>query len=331
MTHAALRTFLEGRDIGQEVGRSRRVKNLIGDYGLVAIFVVCFVVLSATTSGFLTVDNLINVIEQSSIIGFLAIGLTFVMLTGGIDLSVGAVVGLAGVVSASFAQSAGAGGLLPLALGLTVGLLVGLVNSGLIIRGGVLPFLATLAVLTIARGLALIYSDGGPTTGLSNPFQVLGAGMIGPVPVLVVMFVAVVLVAEFVLRRTAFGRHVYAVGGNVESARTVGVSVNRVLLGVYLICGLLAGLAGVVLAARVNGADPMAGNGYELEAISAVVIGGTSFFGGSGSVRGTVLGVMLLGVVMNGLNLLDVTSYYQQVVQGLVLVLAVLLNRWKSG
>jgi putative xylitol transport system permease protein len=312
-------------------GRHRhRFKHLIGDYGLIVVFLVCLVLLSIGTTSFLTVGNLINVIRQSSIIGFIALGMTFVMITAGIDLSVGSIVGLSGVIAASLALGNSSAFALPVAAGLGIGLLVGLINAGLIIRGGVLPFLATLAIMAASRGSTLIYTDGHPISDLSTPFQWLGAGTLGIVPVPVVLFIVVAFLCDHILARTRFGRHVYAVGGNPESARTVGIPVRRIILIVYLISAVLAGFSGIVLTARVNGADPLAGSGYELVAIAAVVIGGTSLFGGVGTIRGTILGVLLLAVVSNGLDLLNVSSYYQETVQGLILVIAVLLNRWKS-
>ena len=309
---------------------SRRLKHLAGDYGLIVVFICCLVFLSIVSDAFLTPGNMINVVRQSSIIGLIALGMTFVMITAGIDLSVGSVVGLAGVVAASFAPGNSSAFLLPMAAGIGVGLLVGFVNAALIVRGGVLPFLATLAVMAAARGATLIYTDGHPISDLSSPFQWLGAGRIGPVPVPIILFAAIAFLADHVLSRTRFGRHVYAVGGNPEAARTVGIPVNRVLVIVYLLAAVLGAFSGILLTARVDGADPLAGTGYELLAISAVVIGGTSLFGGIGTIRGTVLGVLLLAVVQNGLDLLNVSSYYQQTVVGLILIAAVLLNRWKS-
>jgi putative xylitol transport system permease protein len=307
-----------------------RLKHLVGDYGLIVVFTACLVALSVGTESFLTVGNLINVIRQSSIIGFIALGMTFVMITAGIDLSVGSVAGLGGVLAASLAPANSSAFVLPILAGLGVGLFVGLINAGLIVRGGVLPFLATLAVMAAIRGTTLIYTDGHPVSDLSAPFQWLGTGTLGIIPVPVVIFLVVAFLCDHVLARTRFGRHVYAVGGNPEAARTVGIPVRSIIVIVYLISATLAAFSGIILTARVNGADPLAGTGYELMAIAAVVIGGTSLFGGVGSIRGTILGVFLLAVVRNGLDLLNVSSYYQETVQGLILVVAVLLNRWKS-
>lgn len=311
--------------------RSTKVKHFIGDYGLLIVFAIVLVFLALAAPRFLSIDNLVNVIRQSSIIGFLALGMTFVMITAGIDLSVGSVMGLTGVVAATLAPGDGAAFLLPIVAGVGIGIIVGFLNSALIIWGAILPFLATLAMMALVRSGALIYTNGQPVTGLSEPFQWLGSGMIGPVPVPVILFVIAAIITDFVLSKTRFGRHIYALGGNEESSRKVGISVRRVLMGVYVLAGLLAAVGGLVLTARVDGADPLAGTGYELQAIAAVVIGGTSLFGGVGTIRGTVVGVLLVAVVLNGLNLLNVSSYYQQAAQGIILVLAVFLNRWKSS
>lgn len=308
-----------------------RIKNFIGNYGIIVIFATLFISLALIAPNFLTVDNLVNVMRQSSIIGIVAIGMTFVMITAGIDLSVGSVVGLAGLATAMIASTDSVWSL-PLALigGLLVGVVIGLLNGLAVVWLAIVPFLATLATMAVVRSGALVITNGEPTTGVSDALQWLGSGFIGPVPVPVVVFFLIALVADFALSRTRFGRHVYAVGGNEESAQKVGISTRRVLLSVYTIAGVLAAVAGIILTARLNGAAPLAGVGYELQAIAAVVIGGTSLFGGIGTIRGTVLGVLLVSVAMNGLNLLNVSSYYQQGIQGLILVLAVLLNRWKT-
>lgn len=307
-----------------------KFKRFVGDYGILIFFVLIVIFLAAAAPNFLTLNNLVNVIRQSSIIGLIALGMTFIMITAGIDLSVGSVVGLAGMTFALLAPASGGAFWLPLIVGLGVGLLVGFLSAAMVVWGGILPFLATLATMAIARTAALVITDGQVVSGLSGPAEWLGSGFIGPIPVPVIIFLLAALLCEFVLSRTKFGSHVYAVGGNEESAKKVGISTSRVLFTVYLIGGVTAALGGLVLTARLDGAAPVAGTGYELQVIAAVVIGGTSLFGGVGTIRGTVIGVLLLGVVMNGMNLLGVSSYYQQGVQGIILVLAVLLNRWKS-
>jgi putative xylitol transport system permease protein len=313
-----------------ETSTATKVKHFLGDYGILVIFVGVFLYLSAAAPNFLDVDNLTNVVRQSSIIGFIAIGMTYVMITAGIDLSVGSVVGLTGVIVAGLAPGDGNALILPLLAGIGVGVLIGFLNAAMITWGAILPFLATLAMMALARSGALVITNGEVRSDLSSPFEKLGSGMIGPIPVPVVIFFATAAIADFVLSRTKFGSHVYAVGGNEESSQKVGISTRRVLIAVYIISGVFAAISGMVLTARLDGAAPLAGTGYELQAIAAVVIGGTSLFGGIGSIRGTVIGVLLIGMVMNGMNLLNVSSYYQQGVQGLILVLAVLLNRWRT-
>lgn len=323
-------TVLFGKARLDESSRTTQIKRFVGDYGILIFFAIILVALAVAAPNFLTVNNLINVVRQSSIIGIIALGMTFIMITAGIDLSVGSIVGVAGVVFAMLAPASGTAFWIPLIAGLGVGLLVGALSAALVVWGKILPFLATLATMAIARTIALVITDGQVISNLSAPAEWLGSGFIGPVPVPVIIFVLAAVLCDFILSRTKFGAHVYAVGGNEESAKKVGIPVRRVLATVYIIGGVTAALGGLVLTARLNGAAPVAGTGYELQVIAAVVIGGTSLFGGVGTIRGTVLGVLLLGVVMNGMNLLGVSAYFQQGVQGVILVLAVLLNRWKS-
>lgn len=330
MSATTLKTVIERPASTDETRTTDKVKYFIGDYGIGLIFLLVMTYLGLAAPNFLTVDNLTNVVRQASVVGFVAIGMTFVMITAGIDLSVGSIVGLTGIVVAMAAPASGSGFVIPVLLALAVGLLVGYISAGMIVWGGIMPFLATLAMMAVARSAALVVTDGEVKSGLSEPVQWIGTGFLGPIPVPVALFFVAAILADFVLSKTKFGYHVYAVGGSEESAQKVGISSRKVLMAVYLLSGLFSALAGIVLTARLDGAAPLAGTGYELQAIAAVVIGGTSLFGGVGKIRGTVVGVLLLGVVMNGLNLLNVSSYYQQGVQGLILVAAVLLNRWKT-
>jgi ribose transport system permease protein len=285
-------------------------------------------VLSVMSRDFLTVNNLLNVLRQVSINALIAFGMTFVILLGGIDLSVGAVLALSSVAIASM-MAAGIDPVLATLFGVLAGAALGAVNGIIISRGKVAPFIATLGTMTVFRGLALVASDGRPITGFNSDFfSMLGAGYIGnliPVPVITTMIAFVAL--WFILKKTVFGRHVYAVGGNEEASLISGVKVNRVKLWVYTLSGGLSALAGVVLTSRLNSAQPNAGMGYELDAIAAVVLGGTSLSGGRGWIVGTLIGAVLIGVLNNGLNLLSVSSFYQQVIKGSVILLAVLLDR----
>lgn len=304
-------------------------------YGILFALLITCVFLSITNEYFLTPRNILNVLRQTSINGILAIGMTFVILTRGIDLSVGSIVALAGVVSASLATTSAtamvAGGPYPALIALAVGVLVGAgsgVVSGLVVsRFSVPAFVATLGMLSAARGLTLLYAGGRPVPALTPEFRWIGTGNIFGIPMPVVIFVIVFLVALWVLSSTRFGRHIYAAGGNPHAAKVSGVNVGRIHIYVYVISGALAGLAGMILAARTGSALTQAGIAYELDAIAAVVIGGTSLSGGVGRVTGTLIGALLIGVVNNGLDLLGVESYYQQVIKGVLIVAAVMLDR----
>jgi ribose transport system permease protein len=306
----------------------------------VLALLVMMVVLSHFTDRFATAENGWNILRQISVNLCLSIGLTLVILSGGIDLSVGAVLALAGAIAAQLLKT---GVALPawgvhldftvagaVAVGVAVGGLLGLANGIAITRLLLPPFVATLAMLSIARGLTLLETGGFPITGLDPAFGFIGTGVWLGVP-MPVWVVAVLAVAATVLcRRTPFGRHLYAVGGSERAARLTGLRVDRIKVAVYVLGGALSGLAGVMVTARLDSAQPNAGLGYELDAIAAVVIGGTSLAGGRGSIAGTVLGCLIIGVLNNGLALLDVSPFWQQVIKGLVIVAAVALDRFGS-
>ncbi len=279
----------------------------------------------AATPYFLTAANLANVAEQSAIVGVIAIGMTFVILTGGIDLSVGSVVALAGVAIGVSLQHA-----LPLPFALCVGLVTGTtagIANGLLISVGKLPpFIATLGMMSVARGMALMLADGRPISGFQGSLRALTTNRVLGIPGSVMVMLALYAVAHIVLTRTVFGRLVYAVGGNEEAAALSGINVRAVKIVAYAICGLSASVCTMLLVARLDSAQPIAGIGYELDAIAAVVIGGTSLLGGSGSVVGTLIGALIMSVLRNGLNLLGVSSYVQQVAIGVVIVIAVLVD-----
>jgi len=301
-------------------------RNLLHRFGLLFVILLVGLGLTLTTDTFLSVANLTNVARQVSINGILAVGVTFVLLTAGVDLSLGSVVALSGVACATFAHPGDHSVIVPIAVGLLTGAACGLVNGVLVTRGGVAPFIVTLGMMTVARGLALIVSGGRPVANMSNELTALAGDFLG-IPIPVLYFAGVALAAWFFLRNFRLGRHIYAVGGNEHAARAAGVPVERVKLFAYGLCGLLTGLAGVVLAARITTGQPNAGQAYELDAIAAVVIGGTSLAGGVGTITGTLLGVLLIGVINNGLDLLGVSSYYQAVIKGVIIVGAVWLDR----
>jgi ribose transport system permease protein len=289
--------------------------------GLVGLCAVLWVL----TPHFLTVSNLLNIAQQTSINAIIAVGLTFVIISGGIDLSVGSIVAFSGVVMASLMQRAIPW---PIAIlgGLATGLACGLLNGVLITLGRLPPFIATLGMMSVARGAALLYTDGRPVSGFAEAFRWLATGEMIFVPVPVIVMGAVYLAAHFILRRTPFGRYVFAIGGNEEAALLSGVKVRLHKTMVYGVGGLLSALAAIMLTARLNSAQPIAGINYELDAIAAAVIGGTSLMGGQGSVAGTLVGALIMGVLRNGLNLLGVSSFVQQLVIGAVIILAVLMD-----
>jgi ribose/xylose/arabinose/galactoside ABC-type transport system permease subunit len=289
----------------------------------VALAAEC-VVLAIATDSFLTANNLTNVIRQNAFPAIIAAGMTFVILTGGIDLSVGSVVGLSGVLCAD-AIVHGWGIHAAVLLGLATGLLVGLVNGLVITRIGVPPFIVTLATMLVVRGVAFKYTDARTIAGLPQEFAAISQS-----GVMALSMVAVYAAAWVLLMRTPFGRHVYAIGGNREAAWLAGVRVVRVLIATYVICGVGAGLAGVLVASRLSAGYPRAGELYELDAIAAVVVGGTSLYGGRGSIWGTIAGAFFIGILNNGLNLYNVSAYDQMIVKGAVFLLAASLDRWRT-
>jgi ribose transport system permease protein len=296
----------------------RRLGTLAGLVGLCLLLWIL-------TPHFLTVSNLLNVLEQTSINAVIAVGMTFVILSGGIDLSVGSVLALSGVVMATLLQEGWA--VLPaMAAGLAIGFAFGAFNGIAIAWGRLPPFIATLGMMSIARGCALLFTEGRPVSGFEQSFRSLATARILGIPAPVVITAAVYLAARFVLSSTRFGRYVYAMGGNEEATRLSGVNVRLHKTLVYGVAGLTSAIAAVLLTARLNSAQPIAGIMYELDAIAATVIGGTSLSGGEGGVGGTLIGALIMGVLRNGLNLLGVSSFLQQVVIGLVIVFAVLLD-----
>ncbi|AZO93289.1 ABC transporter permease [Halocella sp. SP3-1] len=308
--------------------------NFLLDNGIIVGLVLLGVILSFTSPYFLTTRNLINVLRQVSINGLLSIGMTYVILTGGIDLSVGSLLSFGGIIAASFASASFGGGSSPafvsIFLGLLVGAALGAVNGVFISKWKIPPFVVTLGMLSVARGFTYIYSDGMPIPNLSKSFIFIGQGTIFGIPVPVIIFALVFAIAWIILYKTRFGRYIYAVGGNINSAKISGINTKWIIFSVYVISGLLSSLGGLILTARTTAGLPQAGNSYELNAIGAVVIGGTSLKGGQGSLVGTLLGVLIIGVINNGLDLLGVSSYYQQVIKGAIIVGAVLINHMKD-
>lgn len=298
-------------------------------YGILAVLVILVILMSATAPNFMSFDNGLNVARAVSINAILAAGMTLVILTAGIDLSVGSVVALTGVASVLL-WTAGAPAIVAVCGGIIVGALTGLVNGSLIAYLGLPAFIITLGALTYIRGFSYSLTDAQPLIASDLGFRGMGNGAIAGIPTPVVLMLLVYAILWFVLERTTFGRHIYAIGGNREAARLAGINVKWTLVRVYLIMGACAGLAGVVFAARVESGQPRAGEGYELDAIAAVVLGGTSLMGGRGRIMGTLIGALIIGVLSNGLVLMNVPFFYQLVVKGLVIVLAVGIDGLKN-
>jgi len=322
----------------------RRTRALLAKLAPLGFLFALVVAFSLLNPNFLDPDNLFNVMRQVSITGLIALGMTFVILTGGIDLSVGSILALAGITAAIVAKGGTAGSLsldegaqagapwyAALATALAVGALCGGAQGIAITRLKVPPFVATLGGLSAFRGLTLWVSGAAPISGFDPSVLWWGQGTIGPVPAPVILFLVAAVVCHVILSQTRYGRQIYAVGGNQEAAHLVGIANDRIVVSVYVIVGALAGLAGFILMGRLNTAEAIAGNGYELTVIAAVVIGGTSLFGGSGSVAGTMIGAVLIGVMVNGLVLMNVSSYIQQVIVGLMIVAAVAFDRFVAS
>lgn len=304
----------------RSIVNNRVVTWMMNNGALVGLLILCLA-LSFASPYFLTINNVINIGVQAATVAILAFGMTFVIVTAGIDLSVGSVAALGGMVSAYFFTSTGLPGLLTLFMGLLAGILAGVICGIAIAYGRIPAFIATLAMMSVARGVTLVISDGSP---MKAPDEVgfLGS-FVGPIPVPVIAMVFAGLLCWFILSRTVLGRSMYAIGGNEEAARLSGIPVKKVLVVVYALSGIYAALAGLVMTGRLASAQPQAAFGYELDAIAAVVIGGASLAGGSGKASGTFVGAILLAVIRNGLNILNVSSFWQQIVIGCVIALAV--------
>ncbi|MBM7666266.1 ribose transport system permease protein [Solibacillus kalamii] len=307
-------------------------KEMLGKLGpLLGLFLIV-IVITILNPSFMTTDNILNILRQVSISALIAFGMTFVILTGGIDLSVGSTLALTGAVAATMLAS-GIDPVLTILAALLLGGILGAVNGVIIAKGKVAPFIATLATMTIYRGLTLVYTDGRPVSDLGNEitFQMLGKGYFFGIPVPVCTMILAFIALYVIMHKTTFGRRVYAVGGNEAASKLSGINVDRVKIAVYSLTGMLAALSALILTSRLNSAQPTAGTSYELDAIAAVVLGGTSLTGGKGWIFGTLVGALIIGVLNNGLNLIGVSSFFQQVVKGIVILIAVLIDRKKTA
>ena len=297
---------------------NKKVMNRIQDLGAVIALILLVAVISIISPEFRTVKNFLSLLRQSSINGLIAFGMTCVILTGGIDLSVGSVLALTTAICASLIANG-----TPVAMAMIVALILG------VVFGRLQPFIATLITMTVFRGLTMIFMDGKPISNLGDSYllKFVGKGLILNIPFPVIMFILIFIGFMFILERTTFGRKVYATGSNEKSAKLAGINIDKTKIATYAISGLMAAMSGLILLSRLGSAQPTLGNGYELDAIAAVALGGVSMNGGRGRIWGTFVGVLIIAVLNNGLNILGVSSYYQDVVKGLVILIAVLSDR----
>lgn len=306
-----------------------RFIDIYNKYGTIIILFFLVLIVTIVSPNFLALNNILNILQQVSVIGFIALGMTFVILTGGIDLSVGSILALSGMVLGLMILS-GVPELLAILIVLVLGGILGFTNGLFISKIRLEPFIVTLATMTMYRGLTLVISDGVPAMGITSNAPVLdflSQGNLLGIPVPTLLFLIVFLILMILLQKTIFGRGVYAIGGNEEVARLSSVPTGRVKTGVYVISGIMSAFAGVILTSRLSSSQPTAGTGFELDAIAAVVIGGTSLAGGRGRIFGTLIGVLIIGVINNGLNIMGVSAFYQQFIKGLIILIAVILDR----
>ncbi|KOO41252.1 ribose ABC transporter permease [Priestia koreensis] len=316
----------------ETIGKKNHVENIMQKLGPLLGLFILIVIVSVLNPSFLAPLNILNLLRQVAINALIAYGMTFVILTGGIDLSVGSILALSSALTAGMIVS-GLDPILALLVGCVLGAVMGMVNGLLITKGKMAPFIATLATMTIFRGLTLVYTNGNPITGLGENrlFQLFGRGYFLGIPVPAITMIIAFVILWVILHKTPFGRKTYAIGGNEKAALISGIKVPKVKVMIYSLAGLLSALAGGILTSRLNSAQPTAGTSYELDAIAAVVLGGTSLSGGRGRIVGTLIGALIIGTLNNGLNLLGVSSFYQMVVKGIVILIAVVIDRKKAA
>jgi ribose transport system permease protein len=304
----------------------KNVKNFLLKYiSLFGLLLIC-IIIAFVSPRFLTVSNVLNILTQVSVNAILAIGMSFVILTGGIDLSVGSILAITGAVVATFAKSGG--NIFPgIMAAIIIGGVIGLFNGLIVSKGKVQAFIVTLATMTIFRGVTYVFTNGDPISGLGNNISFIGNNSLFGIPIPIFLILIVLLIAWYALNQTRFGRYVYALGGNEDSARLSGINTNKIKTLVYVISGITAAIGGIIVTSRIGSASPNAGTGFELDAIAAVVLGGTSLAGGEGKITGTIIGALIIGVLNNGLNLMSVSPFYQLIVKGAVILLAVLLDK----
>lgn len=305
-------------------------KDFIRKFSTVLILIMLMVVLTIMKPVFMTGNNIMTILLQTAVIAVIAIGETLVIITSGIDLSVGSLVAISGVSSAIFMRD-GMNMVLACILGILISAACGLINGFIVAKGNIPEFIVTLGMMSIVRGASLVVTQGLPVSGLPDSFQVLGTGkLFGVIPVPAVIMIILAIIFTLILKKTLIGRYTYAIGSNEEATKLSGINTDRVKITVYGLSGLLAGIAGILLTARLISAQPTAGTGYELDAIAAAVIGGASLAGGEGTITGTVIGALIMGVLRNGLNLLNVSAFWQQIVIGAIIIAAVYGDKLKN-
>ena len=305
--------------------KTKSAKSLLNEYFIFVIFIALVVVLTCLKPSFIQPSNLVNILKQASINGILSFGMMFVIIAGGFDMSVGSTVAFAGIVAALLGQGQFPL-IVPLVVAMLAGLAVGIVNGVGVAVGDLPPFIMTLGTMTAVRGLALLTSDGKPVTGISESYKAVAATSVAGIPMLAIFLVIVILICSFVLAKTVYGRRVYACGGNLQAARVSGINTTMIRISTFAIAGLLAGLSGFLMTSRVTIGQPTAAESYEMDAITACVVGGVSMSGGVGKPWGVVVGCLLITVITNGLDILGVSSHWQKIVKGVIIVLAVLID-----
>jgi len=316
--------------ISQNENKQLNLKDILIKYKSLVGLLLLIVIVSILSPSFLSSRNILNVFRQTSVNAIIAAGMTFVILTGGIDLSVGSVLALSGAFAASLLAS-GQNIVVAVIAAIVCGAAVGFLNGFVISKGKLQPFIATLATMTILKGITLVFTDGKPiklgSNGLAMAFGKIGGGTVFGIPSPVIITTLVFVACYYILNHTKMGRYTYALGGNEEATKLSGLNTDKIKIWVYTISGILSAIAGIIITSRLYSAQPTAGTGYELDAIAAVVLGGTKLTGGKGKISGTIIGALIIGVLSNALNILDVSSYYQMMVKGIVILIAVLLDR----
>ena len=312
-----------GKELNQNSVGGKSIKRILGSYGIVFVLIALIVVFAILSNRFLTPDNIFNILRQVSIVGIIAVGMTFIMLTGGIVLSVGSVAGFAGVGAALLMTEQSMNPVLAAIIMCLFGIGLGLANGFFISKLAVPPFIATLGMMVSIRGLAYIITGGLPVFGFDASYTQLGQGYLGPIPIPVLIMAAVFIFGIIFLSKTRAGRHIYGVGGNEEASRLSGVNVSKIKFLVYAVGGFMSALAGLVILARTNSGQPNAGEGYEMDVITGVVLGGVSMTGGQGKLYMVIIGVLIMGILQNGMTMLGINEFVQKFVRGMVLIAAV--------